>query len=175
MKMFTRIITIAAVLLTPLVAHAQETAFSDDARAGLISAGAFAGGELDTPDDWLLFGGDARVNLGNMKMELNPRVSYHPIEGGSIVQIDVNLLKNFELARPGKLRPFVGIGGAWRRFSIDDVDINDSKVGLNLVSGARLAMKPGSGYEPFFQAQYTVINDELNPFSIVVGVSFHLR
>jgi hypothetical protein len=174
MKMISRIITIAAVLLMPLVAHAQ-TAFSDDPRAGLVSVGAFVGGELDTPDDWLLFGGDGRINLGSMKMELNPRVSYRHIEDGSVVQIDLNLLKNFELARPGKLRPFAGIGGALRRLSIDNANISDSKVGLNLISGARLAMKPGSGYEPFFQAQYTVINDELNPFSIVVGVSFSLR
>jgi hypothetical protein len=175
MKMLTRLFVLAAfALLAPMTAHAQTVAQADNARPGLIAAGAFIGAQLDTPDDFLLFGGDGRLLISDWKVEISPRFSYQPIEDGSIMQIDLNVLKNYDLARPGKLRPYVGIGGALRKTSVDP-DFSDTAVGLNLISGVRLAMSAGSGYEPFMNAQYTVIQDEGNVFSIVVGVSFGFR
>lgn len=156
----------------PLVASAQ-TAIADEDRAGIMSAGAFVGGELDHPDDWLTFGADLRVQMAH-SLELNPRFMFRPLNLGSIRQIDVNVLKNVDLAQPGRIRPFVGVGGAVRTLSPDRGE-SESKVGLNLVSGARIAMSAGAGYEPFFQAQYTIVQNQINTFAVVVGASFKLR
>jgi hypothetical protein len=173
--MFTRLFMLAALaLLVPMTAHAQVVAQADDPRSGFRSAGAYVGGELDAPDDWLVFGGDARVAIEDWRVELSPRFTYRPISDGSIFQIDANVLKNYDLARPGRLRPYVGVGGALRRLSLDG-GFSDTNVGLNLVSGVRFAMSQGSGYEPFLNAQYTIIHGVPNVFSVVVGASFSLR
>lgn len=175
MKILTRLFALAALaLLVPMTAHAQSVAQADDPRSGLRSAGAYVGGELDTPDDWLIFGGDARLAIADWRIELSPRFTYRPIADGSIFQIDANVLKNYDLARPGHLRPYIGVGGALRRLSVDS-GFSDTSVGLNLVSGVRWAMSQGSGYEPFLHAQYTIINNEQNVFALVVGASFSLR
>lgn len=167
---------VMATILTgvPLVASAQ-TAIADEDRPGITAAGAFVGAELDNADDWLTFGADLRVAMAKA-MELNPRFTYRPTEFGSVLQIDANFLKNIELAQPGRIRPFAGIGGALRRWSPDAPGaLSETKVGLNLVSGARIAMSAGSGYEPFFMTQYTVIQNQLNTFTVLVGASFRLR
>lgn len=161
-----------AVLAAPLGASAQ-TALSDDDRAGVMSVGAMVGAELDTPEDWLLFGADARIQIAHA-LEFSPRFTYHPLDAGRITQLDLNVLRNIDLARPGRLRPFVGIGGALRTFSPEFGD-SDTKPGLNLITGTRFAMSSGAGYEPFFTAQYTIVQDQINAFSLVVGASFRLR
>ncbi len=106
-------------------------------------------------------------------LELSPRFTYEPLADGHAIQIDANLLQNWDLAQPGRVRPFVGIGGALRSESF--AGVSDTSVGLNLLSGARFAMSSGSGYEPFFVAQYTIIHGQPNDFSLVVGASFRLR
>lgn len=180
MNTFTRMFVVAALaLLAPLTARAQSVAQADDPRSGLRSAGAYIGGEIDQPDDWMVFGGDARLQINSWKIEINPRFTFRDVEDGSVFQFDANVLKNYDLARPGRLRPFVGVGAAIRKTSFDDdlfdEEFSDSSIGLNLVSGVRFAMSPGSGYEPFLHAQYTVLDDQDDVFSIVVGVSFSLR
>ncbi|MGE0449958.1 MAG: hypothetical protein AB7Q29_10295 [Vicinamibacterales bacterium] len=156
----------------PLAASAQ-TAIADEVRPGVMSAGAFVGGELDNADNWLTFGADVRVQMAR-GLELNPRFTFRPLDNGSIREIDANVLKNLELAQPGRIRPFAGIGGAVRTVSPEGFP-SETKVGLNLVSGARIAMSSGAGYEPFFQAQYTIVQNQLNTFAFVVGASFKLR
>jgi hypothetical protein len=166
--------TLVAVTLLglPLAASAQ-TALSDDDRAGLMSAGALVGAVLDTPDDWLVFGADARLQI-DRNLEIEPRFTYQPLSGGHVIQLDANVLKNIELARPGRFRPFFGVGGTLRSFSPDRGE-GETKVGLNLVSGTRIALSSSSGYEPFITAQYSIVRDQFNTFSLVVGASFRLR
>ena len=173
MRRLLRVCAVALVIAgVPLAASAQ-TALADDDRAGLISAGAMVGAELDEPDDFLLFGADARVQIAHA-LEFEPRFTYHPMNGGHIIQIDANVLKNFDLARPGRYRPFFGIGGTLRSYSPDRGD-GESKVGLNLISGTRIALSSSSGYEPFVIGQYSIVRDQLNAFSIMIGASFRLR
>lgn len=168
-----RVCAVAVALVgLPLAASAQ-TALADDDRSGLISAGALVGAQMDTPDDWLLFGADARVQIAHA-LEFEPRFTYQPLGGGHVIQLDVNVLKNLDLARPGRFRPFFGIGGTLQTVS-PDVGDSDSNVGLNLIGGTRIALSGSSGYEPFIVAQYSLIRDQFNPFSIVVGASFRLR
>jgi hypothetical protein len=70
----------------------------------------------------------------------------------------------------------VGIGAGIWHIGFDDIagvqQDGETKVGINLVTGTRLAMTPGARYEPFINAQYTVLNDMQNSFTLVVGVSF---
>jgi len=173
MRRLRRVCAIALLLMgLPLAASAQ-TALADDNRNGLISAGAMVGADLDTSDNWLLFGADARVQVAHA-LELEPRFTYQPLDGGHIIQLDGNLLKNFDLARPGRFRPFFGVGGTLRSYS-PDRGPGDTTVGLNLISGTRIALSSSSGYEPFIIGQYSIVKDQFNPFSLVVGASFRLR
>lgn len=173
MRRLLRVCALAlAVLGAPLAASAQ-TAFSDDDRAGVMSVGAMVGREYDIADKWLTFGADARVQIAHA-LELSPKFVYRPLAAGHVIQMDANLLKNFDLARPGRIRPLMGIGGALRLFSPDRGD-SDTTFGLNLVSGFRFAMSAGTGYEPFVTAQYTLFRNQPNIFSAVAGVSFRVR
>lgn len=173
MRRVLRVCALMVVVLGSTLAASAQTALSDDSRSGVISAGAMVGGELDMSDNFLLFGADARVRVAR-SMELEPRFTYQPLNGGHITQLDANLLHNFELARPGTYRPFAGIGGAIRSVT-PDIGNGETKLGLNLVAGARIAMSASSGYEPFVIAQYTIVHNQLNSMSVVVGASFRLR
>ena len=173
MRQLVRVCALAMVVIgVPMVASAQ-TALGDDERAGLISAGVFLGAELDTQNNWLLFGADARVQV-SPGFELEPRVTFQPLGSGHLIQLDVNVLKNLDLARPGRFRPFFGIGGTLTSYSFA-AGAGATRVGLNLVSGTRIALSSGSGYEPFIMGQYSIVRNQLNAFSIVVGASFRLR
>lgn len=173
MRRLLRVCVVALALVgLPLAASAQ-TALADDDRSGLISAGALVGAQMDTPDNWLIFGADARVQIAHA-LEFEPRFTYQPLGGGHIIQLDANVLKNLDLARPGRFRPFFGIGGTLQKLS-PDAGNGDSKLGINLIGGTRIALTGSSGYEPFIIGQYSLIRDESNPFSIVVGASFRLR
>ncbi len=173
MNRLLRLAMLAMLVWSAPLAASAQTALADDDRAGLISAGAMVGAELDEPDNWLVFGGDARVQVAHA-LELSPRITYRPLDGGHVLQLDANVLKNFDLARPGRVRPFMGAGGAVRLFSPDRGD-GETKLGINLLSGVRFAMNAGSGYEPFVTTQYTIMQDERNVFSVMVGASFRLR
>jgi len=173
MRRLLRVCVVALALVgLPLAASAQ-TALADDDRSGLISAGALVGAQMDTSDNWLLFGADARVQVAHA-LELEPRFTYQPLGGGNTIQLDANVLKNIDLARPGRFRPFFGIGGTLQRLS-PDVGPSDSKLGLNLLAGTRIALSGSSGYEPFVIGQYSIVRNRLNAFSIVIGASFRLR
>lgn len=155
------------LLLVPSVSTAQSPA-----TAPAVAVAPYVGAVLDTSEDWLLFGGEARVKFDGFAYDVNPRVTFNPYDGGSMMQIDVNVLHNYALAGESRFKPYVGIGGAFNRSTFDD--FSDSAVGLNLVSGARLA-SPESRFEPFVNAQYTIIRGQGNPFTLVVGASFTLR
>lgn len=173
MRRLLQACALAMVLLgIPTLAHAQ-TALADDDRAGLVSVGAMVGAQLDTPDNWLLFGADARVQIAHA-LEFEPRFTYQPQNGAHTMQIDANVLKNFDLARPGRFRPFMGVGGTLQKFSADQ-GAGDTVVGINLVAGSRIALSSSRGYEPFIIGQYSVVRDQPNSFSMVVGASFRLR
>ena len=173
MKRFLRVCALAAVIVgAPMAASAQQ-ALADDDRNGLVSAGAFIGAQLDTSDNWLLFGADLRAQIAR-GLEIEPRFSYQPQNGAHTIQLDANVLKNFDLVHPGRFRPFMGVGGTLRNYSPSQGN-GDTKLGINLVSGTRIALSSSRGYEPFIMGQYSIVRDQLNSFSVVVGASFRLR
>lgn len=174
MKQFTRIALLCvAALGLGRVTHAQTAGLADAARPGFLSVGGFAGREFDTPDG-LTVGADGRIVLSKADLELNPRLTFRPIDGGSAQQIDVNVLSNYRLNNPGRFRPYSGLGVGIRTIRSDSGGSN-SDVGLNLISGVRLAMRPGAAYEPFLQAQYTIVKEPANSFTVVFGASFSFK
>lgn len=149
---------IGALCVTPRVAAAQA------------SVGAFAGAEFDNQNNWILYGGEARLAVGN-GFDGNLRYSYHPYgSGASASQVDLNLLYNWPLAHPGYFAPYVGIGGAWVHFTADAG--SDNKVGLNIVSGTKLILSPTSPIQPFVNTQYTIVREYPNSFTLDVGLSY---
>lgn len=174
MRIFARILLTVMSIVVSVPAFAQAVSFADDPRPGLIGAGAFVGIEFEIPDHILIVGGDGRIGVGTANIEINPRYAFRPFDDGSMQQLDVNMITHYKLANPGRFRPFSGIGIGIQRYLFDDFD-SETNVGLNLVSGARLAMRSGAAYEPFFQAQYTIFNEAGNSFTLVVGTSFSFR
>ncbi len=175
MQQFTRIaLVVVASLMLSRAATAQTVGLADDSRVGFISAGAYVGLEFDVPDHALLLGGDGRIKFGSANIEINPRFTFRPFDDGSMQQFDVNFLTNYRLSNPGRFRPYSGLGIGFHRLVFDTAD-SQSDVGLNLISGVRLAMRPGAAYEPFLQAQYTIMNEPANSFTVVVGASFSFR
>ena len=142
MRRLLRVCVVALALVgLPLAASAQP-ALADDDHSGLISAGALVGAEMDTPDNWLMFGVDARVKVAH-GLEFEPRFTYQPLGGGHTIQLDANVLKNLDLARPGRFHPFFGIGGTLQKVSPDGGN-GDSTLGLNLIDYA-LAVRAMEG------------------------------
>ncbi len=175
MKKFTRIaLALMALLVAGRSAHAQTVGLADDSRAGVVSAGGYVGLEFDNPDHALLLGVDGRIRFGSTNLEINPRFTYRPFNDGSMQQIDVNFLTNYRLNNPGRFRPYSGLGLGVHRFSVTNGS-TASDVGINLISGVRLAMRPGAAYEPFLQAQYTIMKEPSNSFTLVFGTSFSFR
>ena len=86
----------------------------------------------------------------------------------------VHAVRGIDLAHPGRFRPFMGVGGTLRNYSPSQGN-GDTKLGINLVSGTRIALSSSRGYEPFIMGQYSIVRDQLNSFSVVVGASFRLR
>jgi hypothetical protein len=160
------------LFLGALVCFAPATASAQAPVEGSLSVAPYIGAVLDTPDDWFVVGGEARFRMEGFNYDINPRFTYNPFEGGSAIQFDVNLLHDYTPAPDSRLRPYVGIGGAISRLAFEE--FSDTSVGLNLVSGARLTM-PNSRFEPFLNAQYTIIKGEGNPFTIVIGATFNVR
>jgi hypothetical protein len=173
MRQLFSVCAIAVVLLAGGTRTAQaQPALADEDRPGISSIGAIVGAELDMADNFFLFGLDARMR-GFRGLEAEPRFTFHPLNGGHYLQFDANALKNFELARPGRFRPLIGMGAAIR-LETPYVGDSEAKIGWNLIWGTRIAMNREKGYEPFIIGQYTILHDHKDPFSLVFGASFRL-
>lgn len=173
MKRVFSVCAIGLLLLLAGVSHAQaQPALADEDRPGIRSVGAIVGAELDMSDNFFLFGLDARMRAFR-GLEGEPRFTYHPLNGGHYLQFDANALKNLNLARPGRVRPLLGMGASVR-IETPYVGDRDTRFGWNLIWGARIAMNREKGYEPFIIGQYTILHGHKDPFSIVFGASFRL-
>jgi len=158
----------------PRLTVAQNAAQAGGTGASTFDVGGYIGGELDNSEDWFLIGGHAVMSFEGTPFKINPRFTYHPFDGGKVVQVDVNVVRDYDLATPGRFRPYVGVGGAFMRTSFDGFE-SDSAVGLNLLSGVRLKMEGDSRFEPFLHAQYTIVRDQFNSFTITIGANFSVR
>jgi hypothetical protein len=139
-----------------------------------VGLGAFVGREFDLSDDWVIFGAQGLIGPPRSALVLNPRFTYHPFDGGSLVQLDLNALYELELARPGILRPYLGLGVGVVRESFDTPTGSESetKPAGNLIAGLRLAFRNNANLSPFLHTQYSAINDFANSYTLSVGINY---
>jgi len=134
--------------------------------------GGYLGKTFETKD-WFLVGTEARVLLPNSPWMLNPRVTYHPYDGGWDLQVDANLLFHFEPSYSGYVSPYVGIGGALILVSPDQGE-SDTKVAMNIVSAVRFRAPGSWPMEPYVSMQYTFAPSISNIYQLVFGLAWTL-
>lgn len=140
------------------------------ARAQLAIA-PFAGREFDETNDWVLFGAEAHVAVGQSGWTINPRFTYHPVSGASIVQFDGNLLYEVKPAS-GAVTPYAGAGLGWTHLSGDN---SDSKGVANLVAGMRFHFAASGKVEPYVNSEYSFAKQFTNTYHLDVGLMFLLK
>lgn len=159
-----------SILARACVALAVVLLFAAPASAQW-RVGGFAGGEHDSSwDEFLVLGADARGDIGNRNLELNPRFTYFLREDVTRFQIDLNLIKRVPLAGTSRIEPYIGTGVAFERFSIQG--FSDSAVGFNYIVGGTL--KATGKIQVFSQFVYTVLQDSLNNAVLSAGVHYKL-
>ena len=140
-----------------------------------LRLGGFLGFEFDHEEDWLIVGAEGRFRTNTMQFDIQPRFHYRSFDGGSSSQLDGNILFNF-LSLVAQVQPYMGIGVALNRLSIDEEiageDLDQTNVGLNLISGLVFGTNPK--WRPYTQFEYTAINDFGNGANIAVGILFQL-
>lgn len=157
-------------VLLVLAACCAITLMARPAAAQLL-VGAHAGGEFDNSEDWLVFGVDAWIPLNVAPVTVQPRFTYHPFEGGSIIQVDANVLLEPALANPGMFSPYIGVGPSIRRLTLDFEGADDeTKLTFNFVTGARVNIE-GSPIQPFVHTQYTFAKEMVNSYTLSFGVA----
>jgi hypothetical protein len=164
------------VLLVPAVVLVLASLGASSAGAqSNVRIGGFLGAQLDNDDDWLLFGAEARLRGARMNFDVQPRFTYQSFTGGSVLQLDGNILFNMT-SMVAQVQPYMGFGAAINRLSIDETspgqDADETNVGVNIVSGLIFGTNPT--WRPYTQFQYTMINDFPNGANLVVGILFQI-
>jgi opacity protein-like surface antigen len=161
---------VPAVLLSVATLGAPSAAAQSNVRIG-----GFLGAAFDNDEDWLIFGAEARLRGGQMQFDVQPRFHFQSFTGGSIMQLDGNILFNLTSSL-SQIQPYMGFGAAFNRLSIDDdtpgVDSDDTNVGINLVSGLIIGVNPK--WRPYVNYEYTIINDSPNGATIAIGILFQV-
>jgi CDP-diacylglycerol--glycerol-3-phosphate 3-phosphatidyltransferase len=158
------------VLLVALAVAAPRHA------AAQVSVGGYLGAEFDNKEDWLLFGGEARLPLSRSATrpwDGQVRLSYHPYGTDvSSLQVDANALMPLVLAQPMRFKPYIGVGGALVHASFPKD--SENKIGLNLITGATMDVSATSPVYALLHTQYTLTPDYPNSYTLTVGVGAHL-
>lgn len=152
---------LALSLLVAEPAHAQST----DAPGTQIEVGPRVGFDVGDLEE-LFLGVDARINNARFPVTVQPALDVYFIEGGSLVQLNLNALYDFEIEDTG----FFPYAGGGLGFSFVNNGGSSSDVGLNLVGGARFASD--NIFTPFAQAQFTI--GDIDFFALSGGLLFRL-
>lgn len=164
------------VLLVPAVLLTVATLGASSASAQThVRIGGFLGAQLDNDDDWLLFGAEARLRAARMHFDVQPRFTYQSFTGGSVLQLDGNILFNMT-SMVAQVQPYMGFGAAFNRLNVDEstpgTDRDETNVGVNIISGLIFGTNPT--WRPYTQFQYTMINDYPNGANLVFGILFQV-
>ena len=153
------LLALSTIWATP--AHAQ-TADSPGTQIEIGPRVGFDVGDLEE----LFLGVDARINNARFPVTAQPALDVYFIEGGSLVQLNLNALYDFEIEDTG----FFPYAGGGLGFSFVNNGGSTSDVGLNLVGGARFASD--TIFTPFAQAQFTI--GDIDFFALSGGILFRL-
>jgi opacity protein-like surface antigen len=165
-------LVVAAVL--PLLTLAAPSA----AAQANVRIGGFLGREFDLENDWLIFGAEARFRGARMQYDVQPRFHYHSFDGGSVLQLDGNLL--FNLTAPiSQIQPYMGAGIAINRVSFDvpdtpgvEFDDDETNFGLNIISGLIFGVNPT--WRPYVNFEYTSLLDFANGANLSIGILWRI-
>jgi opacity protein-like surface antigen len=166
------LVVAAAFLSLPIIASAAS------AQAH-VRIGGFIGREFDFEDDFLIFGAEARLRGARMQYDIQPRFQYQSFDGGSSLQLDGNLLFNLT-SLVSQIQPYMGLGVALNRFSLDipdipgepSIDSDDTNFGLNIISGLIVGTNPK--WRPYVNFQYTSLMDFGNGANLSIGILFQI-
>lgn len=134
--------------------------------------GGFLGRVFDTDEDWLLFGAEARIGMTGSRFQINPRISYNPGDGYSVLQLDANVLYPFPAAQGTTVRPYMGLGAAVVNYKFDED--SETEIGANIIAGLLLAPASMQRTSFFLHSQYTTISDVGNSYSWAFGILLNL-
>ncbi|MGQ0539883.1 MAG: outer membrane protein [Gemmatimonadaceae bacterium] len=152
---------------------ACATTFTSVAAAqATVRLGGFVGYAFESGGDWPVFGAEARLRGERAQFDVQPRFHYQSLDGGSMWQLDGNILFTFTAPVPQNT-PYMGFGIAINRLSLDSSspggpDIAETNVGANLVSGVVLDLNPT--WRPYLQLVYTILSDVQNRANLAIGI-----
>lgn len=154
-SLFVAGLTLASFVL-PRVARAQT-----DWRLG-----GSLGYVYDEENDFIYFSAEGRTTLRDLPIEIQPRFSFQPVSGVSVLQFEINALYDLPLQKTNVIVPYAGVGIAFQKIT----NGGSQAAGYNLIFGAELP-KVTSAVEPFAQFEYSVLENHFpNQGAIAVGV-----
>jgi hypothetical protein len=131
-----------------------------------VRIGPSVGYEFDDNNYFVLFAAEARATLNALPIELDPRFTFQPLDGTSLIQVDLNALYDLPLARTSTFLPYAGVGIAIQHVG----NGGGTSVGYNLIWGTEVQIH--SAWQPFGQFQYSVIMHQPNPAVISIGALY---
>ena len=133
-------ISSCALFLFGLVAAPPAQAQTDPWELGPLLG-------VNLNNDELFIGGVSRIHLSSLPISLNPGLEYYPgVDNASLFVLNFDVQYQLEAE---SVKPYVGAGISWARFSPDGGD-SDSDVGLSLKGG--LVFNPASRTRPYGEA-----------------------
>ena len=131
---------------------------------------------FDRSSDFVVFTGDARIQMPGWKFVFNPRFDYF-LGTGTTIQFDGNLL--YDVTPLGRFRPYLGGGLAENHSRIESSvigvdDFSATRVGANLIYGGLVGLRPASSVQFFGHLQYTAAPDLSDTMVLYAGALLNL-
>jgi hypothetical protein len=124
----------------------------------------------DESSDFIYFSGEARALLHDSPIEIQPRFSYQPGSGASVLQLEVNALYDLPLVSTKTVLPYAGLGLVFQKIT----NGGDQAAGYNLIFGVRLPLV--KSVEPFGQFEYSVLQNHFpNQGALAIGLLARLQ
>ena len=147
---------VLALAAVPRVAHAQ------------FAVGGSLGYVYDNTSSFIYLSAEARAKLQGAPIEIQPRFSWQPVNGASVLTYEVNALLDVPL-RDSTVLPYAGLG-----FVYQAITDGTSAAGYNLIFGLRWMKE--KKLEPFAQFEYSVLQNHFpNQGTLSVGVLYRFK
>ncbi len=128
--------------------------------------GVHGGYDVDVEEFFL--GGQARFGVAALPVVIQPGVDYFFIDNATLLQFDVNAIYHISGGAAEPFTPYAGAGLGIRYITLDDIDADDTAVGLNLLAGARFNTM--TRLRPFVQARMTI--EDGTSVAVMGGILF---
>jgi hypothetical protein len=147
------VLTLAAV---PQAARAQ------------FSAGGSLGYVFDNSSSFIYLSAEARALLSGAPIEIQPRFTWQPVNGASVLTYEINALF-LPMKDSTTVKPYVGLG-----FVYQSITSGSDAAGYNIIFG--LEMKSMKKLTPFAQFEYSVLQNHFpNQGTLSIGVLYRFK